>query len=205
MIRTTRLTLTLVAVSAMQPAWAFCIVTNGGCQNSDGTRLLERDGHYVDPSTGESVMDVPAAPDRPVRERYVSGPLNAAEGIATPIGRAGSDESDETPQQASDRRLRDAWSPSARRQVMREEQARIDREIREAGGTVQSAPVPQYPPRVPQAVAAPPPPIVNTVTGEMLNPTGGGHYVGTRDGRLYAPAGPNGIIDTRTGQFVPTH
>lgn len=202
---TTRAILALATMSALQPAWAFCIVTNGGCQNSDGTRLIERDGQYVDAATGERVMDVPKSPERPAVSRYVSGPLNAAEGIATPIGRAGSDESGETPQQAVDRRMRDAWSPSARRQVMREEQARIDRAIREAGGTAQSAPVPQYQPRVPQAVAAPPPPIVNTVTGEMLNPTGGGHYVGSRDGRLYAPAGPNGIIDTRTGRFVPTH
>jgi hypothetical protein len=45
---------------------------------------------------------------------------------------------------------------------------------------------------------------VNSVTGEYLAPSGEG-YVGTRDGRYYAPAGPNGVIDTRTGKFVPMH
>lgn len=201
---TTRTILALATMSALQSAWGFCIVTNAGCQGSDGARLVERDGYYVHPDTGERIMDVPESPARPAVSRYISGPLNAAEGIATPIGRAGSDDTAETAEQAFNRRMRDAWSPSARRQVMREEQARIDREIREAGGTVQ--PAPQYrPPQVPQTVAVPPPPIINTVTGEMLNPVGGGHYVGTRDGRLYAPAGPNGIIDTRTGRFIPTH
>lgn len=44
----------------------------------------------------------------------------------------------------------------------------------------------------------------NSVTGEYLAPAGKG-YVGTRDGRYYAPAGPHGVIDTRTGQFMPVH
>ena len=43
---------------------------------------------------------------------------------------------------------------------------------------------------------------INTVTGEFLAPAGNG-YVGTRDGTFYTPAGPNGVIDTRTGQFSP--
>jgi hypothetical protein len=42
-----------------------------------------------------------------------------------------------------------------------------------------------------------------TTTGELLIPAGEGH-IGTRDGTYYTPAGPNGIIDTRTGQFLPT-
>ncbi len=46
--------------------------------------------------------------------------------------------------------------------------------------------------------------MTNPVTGEFLAPAGPG-YVGTRDGRLYVPAGPSGIIDTRTGQFIPVH
>jgi hypothetical protein len=54
---------------------------------------------------------------------------------------------------------------------------------------------------------APPPappaaPIVNGVTGEVITPTGGGGYIGTGDGRVYAPAGPNGAIDARTGRFA---
>ncbi len=46
--------------------------------------------------------------------------------------------------------------------------------------------------------------LTNPVTGEFLAPAGP-NYVGTRDGRLYVPAGPSGIIDTRTGQFIPVH
>jgi len=45
---------------------------------------------------------------------------------------------------------------------------------------------------------------VNPVTGEYYAPAGRG-YVGTRDGTYYAPAGTNGMIDTRTGQFIPVH
>lgn len=44
--------------------------------------------------------------------------------------------------------------------------------------------------------------LVNSVTGELYVPSGAG-YVGTQDGTYYAPAGPNGVIDTRTGQFIP--
>jgi hypothetical protein len=43
---------------------------------------------------------------------------------------------------------------------------------------------------------------INPFTGEFLAPAGDG-YVGTRDGTFYAPAGPNGIINTRTGEFSP--
>lgn len=43
---------------------------------------------------------------------------------------------------------------------------------------------------------------INPFTGEFLSPAGDG-YVGTRDGTYYTPAGPNGIINTRTGDFSP--
>jgi len=45
---------------------------------------------------------------------------------------------------------------------------------------------------------------INVTTGEYLAPAGSG-YVGTRDGTYYAPAGSHGIIDTRTGTFIPTN
>jgi len=216
-------------VLAAGPVQAFCIVSNGGCKAADGTTLVERDGQYVNAQTGEQVMDVPTSPERPMTDHYVSGPLNAAEGIATPIGRAGSadDDDGETAEQARDRRLRNAWSSSARKQVLRDEQRRIDRAnrdpdferrlnnawsadtrrqvYREAGMESPSrASMRRHATPVPPAPAVPPP-MTNTATGEPLIPSGGGHYTGTWDGRLYAPAGPNGIIDTQTGQFIPTH
>lgn len=54
--------------------------------------------------------------------------------------------------------------------------------------------------------ATPPinPGAVNVHTGEFLAPSGSG-YVGTRDGTYYSPAGPNGVVNTRTGEFVPMH
>lgn len=45
---------------------------------------------------------------------------------------------------------------------------------------------------------------VNPSTGEFYAPAGQG-YVSTRNGTYYTPAGPNGVIDTRTGQFIPTN
>jgi hypothetical protein len=46
-------------------------------------------------------------------------------------------------------------------------------------------------------------PVMNTLTGEVLLPTGR-NFFGTRNGRVYVPAGPNGgLIDTRGGGFVP--
>ena len=57
------------------------------------------------------------------------------------------------------------------------------------------------------APESPPPQhgMTDVVTGEFLAPTGGGGFIGTRDGTYYAPSGPSGIIDTRTGGFIPTH
>jgi hypothetical protein len=46
-------------------------------------------------------------------------------------------------------------------------------------------------------------PVMNTLTGEVLLPSGR-NFIGTRDGRIYVPAGPNGgLIDTRGGGFIP--
>lgn len=45
---------------------------------------------------------------------------------------------------------------------------------------------------------------INPITGEYYAPSGSG-YVGTRDGTYYAPAGPSGVIDTKTGKFIPVH
>lgn len=45
---------------------------------------------------------------------------------------------------------------------------------------------------------------INPVTGEHY-PSSGNGYVNPRDGRFYAPAGPSGVVDTKTGQFIPIH
>lgn len=59
--------------------------------------------------------------------------------------------------------------------------------------------------RSPAVAPSPPPPIVNPHTGEVLNPVAGG-YVGSKDGRFYsAPGGTDGIVDTTTGRFIPSH
>jgi len=43
---------------------------------------------------------------------------------------------------------------------------------------------------------------VDPRTGTFYAPAGEG-LVNTKDGRYLSPAGPNGYIDTRTGEFVP--
>lgn len=43
---------------------------------------------------------------------------------------------------------------------------------------------------------------INPSTGEFY-PAAGHGYVNGRDGTYYAPAGPNAVVDTRTGQIVP--
>jgi len=211
-----------MAAAISLPASAFCIVTNTGCKGADGAMLVERDGHYINPQTGARVMDVPASPERPMTDRYVSGPRNAAQGIATPIGRAGrADDDSETAEQALNRRLRGAWSASAREQVLREEQQRIDRANRDPDferrlnnawsadtrrQVYREAGIEPTTKSTPQRFGTPvPQPITNAKTGEVLVPSGDGHYTGTRDGRLYAPAGPNMLIDTRTGLPVYLH
>lgn len=45
---------------------------------------------------------------------------------------------------------------------------------------------------------------INPRTGEFYAPAGDG-YVSTRNGTYFTSAGPNGVINTRTGEFVPTH
>lgn len=42
---------------------------------------------------------------------------------------------------------------------------------------------------------------INPYTGEFY-PRAGEGYVSSRDGRYFAPAGPNAVVDTRTGQVV---
>ena len=44
----------------------------------------------------------------------------------------------------------------------------------------------------------------NPWTGESLMKAGSG-FVGTQDGTFYAPSGPSGIINTKTGEFIPVH
>jgi hypothetical protein len=45
---------------------------------------------------------------------------------------------------------------------------------------------------------------IDPSTGYYYSPSGSG-YVSTRDGTYYVPAGPNGVINTRSGQFIPTN
>lgn len=47
------------------------------------------------------------------------------------------------------------------------------------------------------------PNLVNPQNGDVAVPTGP-NYTNARDGTVYVPAGPNGVIDTRTGSFIPT-
>jgi hypothetical protein len=51
--------------------------------------------------------------------------------------------------------------------------------------------------------SSPAPNLVNPRNGEVAVPTGP-NYTNTRDGTLYVPAGPSGVIDTRSGRFIPT-
>lgn len=43
---------------------------------------------------------------------------------------------------------------------------------------------------------------INVRTGQYYAPAGAG-YVNPQDGTYYAPAGPTGVVDTRTGAFIP--
>lgn len=62
---------------------------------------------------------------------------------------------------------------------------------------------PVAPPPQPEAFQPPPRGTTNVTTGEFLAPIGP-NFVGTRNGTVFVPAGPNGLINTRTGRFVPT-
>jgi hypothetical protein len=44
---------------------------------------------------------------------------------------------------------------------------------------------------------------INVVTGEYMAPAGP-NLVGTQDGTVYVGAGPNGYVNSRTGEFIPT-
>lgn len=46
---------------------------------------------------------------------------------------------------------------------------------------------------------------VDSYGGTFARDRGTGVMVDPRDGRVFAPAGPNGYIDTRTGQFYPAN
>ena len=89
----------------------------------------------------------------------------------------------------------------------REQQLRVKRdELRQIYSKYGMNPVaPEPPPPLEQSRHQKPNTgLTNPITGEHYTPSGPG-YVGTRDGTYYAPAGPNGVINTKTGQFIPTH
>jgi len=44
---------------------------------------------------------------------------------------------------------------------------------------------------------------IDVRTGQYYAPAGTG-YVNTQNGTYYTPSGPNGVVDTRTGAFIPT-
>ena len=46
--------------------------------------------------------------------------------------------------------------------------------------------------------------LIDTGSGQYMAPAAGG-YTDPRDGTFYAQSGPNGVVNTRTGEFVPTH
>jgi hypothetical protein len=46
--------------------------------------------------------------------------------------------------------------------------------------------------------------LVNPRTGEVMVPIGP-NFTGSRDGTVYIPAGPHGVIDTRSGRYIPTN
>jgi len=52
------------------------------------------------------------------------------------------------------------------------------------------------------SISATPSGAYNPWTGESLMKAGPG-YVGTQDGTYYAPAGPKGVVNTKTGEFIP--
>jgi hypothetical protein len=46
--------------------------------------------------------------------------------------------------------------------------------------------------------------LIDTGSGQYMAPAAGG-YTDPRNGTFYAQSGPNGVVDTRTGEFIPTH
>lgn len=46
--------------------------------------------------------------------------------------------------------------------------------------------------------------LVDTESGQFMAPAAGG-YTDPRNGTFYAQSGPNGLVDTSTGEFIPTH
>ncbi len=50
--------------------------------------------------------------------------------------------------------------------------------------------------------STPPANLANPRNGDVAVPTGP-NFINTRDGTVYVPTGPNGVIDTRSGKFIP--
>lgn len=88
-----RLAIAAIALIACGPASAFryCVVTStpGTCVANTGAVLVEHRGAYYDSRTGKFAMTVPSGV-RGAVVRYKSGPLNASEGIMTPVLGVGS-------------------------------------------------------------------------------------------------------------------
>ena len=46
--------------------------------------------------------------------------------------------------------------------------------------------------------------LMDVSSGQYMSPAAGG-YTDPRNGTFYAQSGPNGVVNTRTGEFLPTH
>lgn len=46
--------------------------------------------------------------------------------------------------------------------------------------------------------------LIDSNSGQYMAPAAGG-YIDPRNGTFYAQSGPNGVVNTRTGEFIPTH
>jgi len=121
-----------------------------------------------------------------------------------------------TAQAAVEREANDAKALASQANDMKQDQIRqqisvqeaenvrtINRRLDEAATEASRAQSRQH---IPQVTLTPEPSRANGIvigtTGEFLAPAGP-NFVSTRDGTLYVRSGPNGIINTRTGQFAP--
>lgn len=75
-------------------------------------------------------------------------------------------------------------------------------EGRRSGATLPSIETPS------SSIAAVPSPsrhgLIDVRSGQYMPPAAGG-YTDPRNGTFYAQSGPNGVVNTRTGEFIPTH
>lgn len=46
--------------------------------------------------------------------------------------------------------------------------------------------------------------LIDSASGQYMPPAAGG-YTDPRNGIFYAQSGPNGVVNTQTGEFIPTH